>query len=113
MRKILITLIILSALAVGGLWVYQNFFAQTQEPVQERDEVSVENGTLLAVVNATGMVMPENQTTLAFQGAGRVAEVAVEEDDLVEGYVFLSVGEYKERVEVDLGNLRIFDRELG
>lgn len=84
MRRALITLIVLSALAVAGLWAYQNFFAQAEEPTQEREEVTVEKGTLLAVVNATGMVLPEKQTTLTFQGAGRVAEVAVEQGDPVQ-----------------------------
>lgn len=84
MRRTLITLIILSALAVAGLWVYQNFFAQAQEPVVEREEVTVREGTLLAMVNATGMVLPEKQTTLAFKGAGRVAEVVPQEGDLVQ-----------------------------
>ncbi len=83
MRRTLITLIILSALTVGALWIYQNFFAQAQEPAQEREEVVVEQGTLLAVVNATGMILPERQTTLAFKGAGRVAEVRVQEGDFV------------------------------
>ena len=84
MRRALITLIVLAALAVAGLWAYQNFFAQAEEPTQEREEVTVEKGTLLAVVNATGMVLPEKQTTLTFQGAGRVAEVAVEQGDPVQ-----------------------------
>ena len=85
MRRALITLIILSALTVAGLWAYQNYFAQAEEPTQEREEMTVEKGTLLAVVNATGMVMPEKQTTLAFPGAGRVAEIAVQQGDLVQG----------------------------
>lgn len=84
MRKILITLIILAALAVAGLWAYQTFFAQAQEPVQEREEFVVEEGTLLAMVNATGMVLPEGQTNLTFNGAGRVAEVLAQEGDFVQ-----------------------------
>lgn len=84
MRRTLITLIVLSALAVAGLWVYQNFFAQAQEPTEEREEVIVEEGILLAVVNATGMVLPEKQTTLAFKGAGRVAEVTAGEGEFVQ-----------------------------
>jgi HlyD family secretion protein len=84
MRRILITLIILSALAIAGLWAYQRFFAQAEDPVAEREEVVVEEGTLLAVVNATGMVLPEGQTTLTFKGAGRVAEVLAEEGQVVE-----------------------------
>lgn len=84
MRKVLVLLIVASALAVAGLWVYQNFFAQAQEPTPEWEEVLVERGTLLAVVNATGTIQPEKQTTLAFRGAGRVAEVGVQEGDFVQ-----------------------------
>ncbi len=84
MRRALITLIILSTLAVAALWAYQNFFAQAEEPVAEREEVTVEEGTLLAVVNATGTVLPERQTMLSFTGAGRVAEVLVEEGQVVQ-----------------------------
>jgi HlyD family secretion protein len=85
MRKVLITLIVLAIVAVAGLWAYQRFFAQAEDStVVEREEAIVEPGTLLAVVNATGMVLPERQTTLTFQGAGRVAEVLVEEGDTVQ-----------------------------
>jgi HlyD family secretion protein len=100
MRKILITLIILATLAVAGLWAYQTFFAQAQEPVQEREEFVVEEGTLLAMVNATGMVLPEGQTNLTFNGAGRVAEVMVQEGDSVQ------VGQVLARLETT-------DLELG
>ena len=84
MRRTLVALIIVSTLVVAGLWAYQNFFTQAEEPVAEREEVTVEEGTLLAVVNATGMVLPERQTTLAFAGAGRVAEVLAAEGQFVQ-----------------------------
>jgi HlyD family secretion protein len=84
MRKLLVTLIVLSALVVAGLWAYRNFFAPAQEPVAQQEEVIVEEGTLLAVVNATGVVLPERQTTLTFKGAGRVAEVLAEMGELVQ-----------------------------
>jgi HlyD family secretion protein len=85
MRRALITLIALAILVVAGLWAYQRFFAQAEDPaVAEREEAIVERGTLLAVVNATGMVLPERQTQLAFQGAGRVAEVLVAEGETVQ-----------------------------
>ena len=32
MRRALITLIVLVVLGTGGVWVYQNYFAQTEEP---------------------------------------------------------------------------------
>lgn len=85
MRKVLITLIILVTLGAGGYWAYQNFFAEpAEEPVQEREEHTIERGTLSAMVNATGTILPERQTTLSFKSPGRVAEVTVQEGQVVE-----------------------------
>ncbi|MGC9333512.1 MAG: efflux RND transporter periplasmic adaptor subunit [Anaerolineae bacterium] len=78
MRKLLITLIVLVVVGTAAVWTYQNFFAQSDEPLQDREEVVVERGTLLAMVNATGTVLPEKQTTLSFKSPGRVAQVRVE-----------------------------------
>jgi HlyD family secretion protein len=83
MRRFLIILIIVVVLATAGVWTYQNYFAQTEEPEIEREEAEVYSGTLTAVVNATGTILPEKQTTLSFSGAGRVAEVPVTEDQAV------------------------------
>lgn len=82
MRKLLITLIVLVALGTAAVWSYQNFFQQA-EPQQEREEAVIERGTLLAMVNATGTVLPEKQTTLSFKSPGRVDKVWVEEGQFV------------------------------
>lgn len=79
MRRILIILIVVVALGAGGWWVYQNYFAETEEPVVEREEATVKAGTLTALVNATGTMLPESQTTLSFKSPGRVDQVLVEE----------------------------------
>ena len=79
MRRALLVLIILALLAVGGVWAYQNYFAQTNQPLAEWEEVAVERGGLVATVNATGTILPERQTTLSFKSPGRVAEVLVVE----------------------------------
>ena len=84
MRKALITLIILAILGTVGIWAYQSFFAPAADEAQaEREEHLVERGTLLAQVNATGTILPEVQTTLSFMSPGRVAEVLVEEAQVV------------------------------
>lgn len=78
MRKLLITLIVLIVVGTAGVWIYQSFFQQGDEPQQEREEAIIERGTLLAMVNATGTVLPEKQTTLSFKSPGSVAQVWVE-----------------------------------
>jgi HlyD family secretion protein len=83
MRKTLFTLIIIAALATAGIWAYQNFYAQAEQPQQEREEYVVSRGTLAAMVNATGTILPEKQTTLSFVTPGRVAEVLVQEGQTV------------------------------
>lgn len=84
MRRVLIILIILGLLGIAGIWTYQNYFAQAEDPAQiDRDEHVIEPGTLSALVNATGTILPERQTTLAFKNPGRVAQVLVEEGQIV------------------------------
>jgi HlyD family secretion protein len=83
MRKTLFTLIIIAALVTAGIWAYQSFFAQTEQPQEEREEHVVSRGTLAAMVNATGTILPEKQTTLSFKTPGRVAEVPVQEGQTV------------------------------
>ncbi len=84
MRKALISLIILAVLTVAGIWIYQNYFAEAEDLSQvEREEHVIEQGTLSAIVNATGTILPKSQTTLAFKSPGRVAQVLVEEGQVV------------------------------
>jgi HlyD family secretion protein len=79
MRKTLMILIILTALVGAGGWLYRNSSVRAAESEAEREEATVRAGTLVAVVHATGTILPEKETSLAFEGAGRVAEVLVEE----------------------------------
>jgi HlyD family secretion protein len=84
MRRTLIILIVLAVLATAGIWLYQSFFAESEEPQEEREEVVVSRGVLRAMVNATGIILPEKQTTLSFKTPGRVAEVLVKDGQFVE-----------------------------
>lgn len=79
MRKVLITLIILVSVATAAVWAFQRLGTKSAVPVIEREEALVRRGTLLAMVNATGTILPKEQTTLSFKSAGRVAEVLVRE----------------------------------
>jgi len=83
MGKFFIAVVIIAILGVAGWWVYDSYFQPAAEPQQEREEVRVQRGTLLAIVNATGTVLPRQQTTLSFQAPGQVAEVLVEEGQFV------------------------------
>jgi HlyD family secretion protein len=93
MRKVLITLIILVSLGAGAVWVYQNLIAAPTEPQQDREEAVVMRGGLVAMVNTTGSILPERQTTLSFKNPGRVAEVLVKEGQ------FVHAGEVLARLE--------------
>ncbi len=106
MRRALIVLTILAALAVAGLWAYQNFFAQAEQPLEEREEVAVRRGSLAAMVNATGTILPEKQTTLSFSSPGRVAEVLVVEGEAV------SAGQVLARLETTDLEFAIAQAEL-
>lgn len=83
MRRTLVTLIILAALGTGAVWIYRTFLATPSQPLQEREEVAVVRGSLVSMVNATGNILAESQTTLSFKNPGRVAEVLVREGQFV------------------------------
>ncbi len=83
MRRTLITLIVLAVLATAGIWAYQTFAPQPEDTQAPREKVVVERGSLLALVNATGTILPEEQMTLSFKTPGRVAEVLVQEGQFV------------------------------
>jgi HlyD family secretion protein len=82
MRKFILVLIAVAIAAAAGFWAYQNYIVPPEEVQDAWEEYRVERGTLVAMVNATGSILPEKQTTLSFKGAGRVAEVLVEEGQI-------------------------------
>jgi HlyD family secretion protein len=73
---------VLAVLAVVGVLVWRS------RPVAQSEEAFrsavVERGTMLVAVSASGSVGPEVRVSLAFELAGRVAEVPVEVGDRVE-----------------------------
>ncbi len=83
MKRAVIILGVLAVVAIAGLWAYQNLIAKVEQPQQQREDYRVQRGTLAALVNTTGTILPEKQTTLSFKGTGRVAEVWVTEGQAV------------------------------
>jgi len=83
MKRVLIILAVLAVVAIVGLWAYTNFIAKAEQPQQQREDYRVQRGTLAALVNTTGTILPEKQTALSFRGTGRVAEVWVTEGQAV------------------------------
>ena len=77
MKRVLIILAVLAVVAIVGLWAYTSFIAKAEQPQQQREDYRVQRGTLTALVNTTGTILPEKQTTLSFRGTGYVAEVWV------------------------------------
>jgi len=83
MKKAVPIVFIIAVLAAAGVWAYDKYFAKAEQPQAEREELKVVRGSLAALVNTTGTILPERQTTLSFKGVGRVAEVMVEEGQSV------------------------------
>lgn len=84
MRRTLIILVILVVVAAGGFLLWRTL-AQAQAPQAPKYEtVQPTRTTLRSIVSATGSIEPEGQVSLAFKGAGRVAEVKVKTTDRVQ-----------------------------
>ncbi|WP_343406554.1 biotin/lipoyl-binding protein [Candidatus Amarolinea dominans] len=84
MRRTLIILVILVVVAAGGFLLWRTL-AQAQAPQTPKYEtVQPTRTTLRSIVSATGSIEPEGQVSLAFKGAGRVAEVKVKTTDRVQ-----------------------------
>lgn len=106
MRKTIVILIVLALLGLSGVWAYQRFVATTDQPAQEREEAVVKRGSLTTLVNATGTVLPQRQTTLSFRGVGQVAEVLVEIGETV------SAGQVLARLDTTEAEFAVRQAEL-
>lgn len=85
MKRIL-TIVIVVAVIAGGIYAYTQF-SQRRAAAATSNSIQTEkasNGTLTAIVGATGSVRPNQTATLIWQTSGTVGEVEVEEGDLVE-----------------------------
>ena len=84
MKKI-ITIVIVLVVIGGGIFAYLQF-SQRQAAAATSSSIQTEkasNGTLTAIVGATGSVRPNQTATLIWQTSGTVGEVEVEEGDFV------------------------------
>ncbi len=80
MRRTLIILVVLAAVAVGGWFGYQRFFVPSQtdaEALPQYETVRVERATIASTVNATGNIEPDAETSLTFRAPGQVQAVYV------------------------------------
>ena len=68
--------------AVVGVAIWQ--LGSARQPEEDARSAVVERGTLLVAVSASGSIQPEARIDLAFESAGRVAEVLVDVGDEVE-----------------------------
>lgn len=85
MRRAIVAILVV--LVVSGLsWVtYQQLGARAEEVNQPKFEtLTVQRGSLVASISATGVLEPEKSQAVAFETGGKVVEVYVKEGDLVE-----------------------------
>nr|WP_290666264.1 efflux RND transporter periplasmic adaptor subunit [Ardenticatena sp.] len=85
MRRGVIAIIVIAVLAALSWVGYARFATSSQEEsaVQSEEKIVVQRGRLVASINASGTVMPNEQVSLVFDTPGRVAEVLVEEGQTV------------------------------
>lgn len=85
MKRFLTLMLVAIVVGAGGYWAYQRFVVGAGQPTPEMETIAVRRGTMVSLVNATGSILPEEQVTLTFRSAGRVAEVGVQEGQVVQG----------------------------
>ncbi len=84
MKRFLTLLLILIVVGAGGIWAYQRFVVAPGQEAPEVETAGARPGSIVSLVNATGSILPEEQVPLTFKSAGRVAEVRVEEGQVVQ-----------------------------
>ena len=84
MKKAITIVVILAAVAGLSFVGYRAFADRDPAPPAELQTVPVERGTIVAVVNGTGSILPQTKVNLTFKMPGRVTKILVEEGDKVE-----------------------------
>ena len=84
MKKAITIAVILTAVAGLSFAGYRAFVSREPAPSAELQMVRVDRGTIVAVVNGTGSILPQSKVNLTFRAPGRVAKILVEEGDKVE-----------------------------
>ncbi len=81
MRRTVIIVVIL--LVMGGVG-YATYWLRNRPPAsQNLETVTVQRGSIIATVSATGSIAPARELTLTFKSGGRVARVLVAESQAV------------------------------
>jgi HlyD family secretion protein len=83
-KRTLLWIALLVVLAVGALVVVRNVRQRRAAAAQSLQTVAAWRDTLLATVNSTGTVMPEEKLTLVFPSGGMLAAMRVEVGQKVE-----------------------------
>ena len=83
-KKWLIVAVAVVLIAGLGYIGYPYFFSQQAMAEAPAETAAVRRGTLLVTVSATGSLVPHSEVSLAFSSGGRVAEVLVEEGQVME-----------------------------
>ena len=105
-KKWLIVAVVVVLVAVLGFAGYQRISARRAVAETPAEETAVvRRGTLLVTVGATGSLAPHAEVSLAFTSGGRVAEVLVEEGQVVEA------GQPLARLETDDLTLQVAQAE--
>ncbi len=86
MKRFLIVLILVGAIAAGGWVVYDRYVApvQAQSNTPTYETITVQRGAIASTVSATGSIEPNDQASLIFRGVGMVNDVLVEVGQYVE-----------------------------
>jgi HlyD family secretion protein len=82
-KRIILIVVIIAVLAIGGFFGYRQFLAPVEATPTPELDTSAQTA-LSAVVSAEGFVVPAQTAELSFQVNGRVAEILVQEGDVVQ-----------------------------
>lgn len=84
MSKKWLIIAVVVVIAVLGVVGYRRFLAQRVGAEALTQTTVVRRGPLMVTVSATGSLVPQSEVTLAFQSGGQVAEVLVDEGQVVQ-----------------------------
>lgn len=90
-KRIIITIVVLALLVGGGYWAYLEFLAPRPVPATTAVTTTPSDQTATQSVSPTnqgritaeGLIEPQQYAALAFQSGGEVADILVQEGDLV------------------------------
>lgn len=115
-RRLIISIIIIIALVAGGYWAYTQFLAPQPEtadsPTPDVNEITVDTGA--DTVSAEGEVVPLEETQLAFQLGGQIAEImAAEGDNVAAGDPLLRLDNREQQIALRRAETAVLQAEAG